>query len=270
MSESDPTLSAPRRAAVVTGADEPTGSAVARTLADRNLDLALMGREMAELIRLADEIAGRREAAGVGPLRLLPRRCDLVDEADVTAAFAAAQAALGDLAILVNAAGRDEPTPLEVLSSARWDEILDVNLKGPWRCIREVLPAMKSRGQGRIVNVASSAGLRAWPRLAAAVASRHALVGLTRALALDLGPFGITVNAVCPGWMDHPSTQQVIDDMVRASGRRETEVFDSLVRPMGLGRLIEPREVAEVVAWLCSDAAASTTGQAIGLAGGEG
>lgn len=259
-----------RRSAAVTGADQPIGAAVARALAWRDTDLALMGRDGAALARLAGEIAGRREPTGAEPLRLHAQTCDVTQDDHVTAAFAAARAALGDITILVNATDHGGPTPVENLAAATMEELFNVNVAGAWRCLRQLLPAMQARGHGRIVNVASTAGVRAYPRLAATVAGHHGLIGLTRALALDLGPHGITVNAVCPGWTDSELTRRVIDDTARVTGRSAADALASLIRPMGLGRLIEPREVAEVVAWLCSDDAASTTGQVLAVAGGEG
>jgi NAD(P)-dependent dehydrogenase (short-subunit alcohol dehydrogenase family) len=145
--------------------------------------------------------------------------------------------------------------------------MLEVNATGPYRCIREVLPGMLERKSGRIVSVASSAGLRGYPYVTAYTAAKHALVGLTRALALEIAGTGVTVNAVCPGYVDTPMTDRSVESVAAATGRAADDVRARLAAQNPIGRLVRPDEVAVVVVELCLPEAATRTGEAIPVGG---
>ena len=242
--------------AVVTGAGRGIGAAIAARLAGLGAAVSLIGRSPAPLETQAKAIGGQAYVA------------DVADEALVVRAFAAAVAASGPIGILVNNAGIAESAPFGRTDPALWQRALQVNMTGPYLCTRAVLPGMLAAGQGRIVNIASTSGLIPYRFVSAYVASKHGLVGLTRALALEYADKGITVNAVCPGFSDTDIAKTAIGNIMRG-GKSEAEARAILVNRNPQGRLIDPQEVADTVAWLVSPAARSVTGQAIVVAGGE-
>jgi NAD(P)-dependent dehydrogenase (short-subunit alcohol dehydrogenase family) len=187
----------------------------------------------------------------------------------VEAAFAAATAANGEVEILVNNAGVAGSAPFHRMDSAHWRQLIDTNLTGNFLCARQVYPAMRKAGWGRIVNIASTAGLKGYPYIAAYTASKHGAIGLTRALALEAARTGVTVNAVCPGYTETDIVRGTIDNIVAKTGRSADEALGELTAHNPQARLIQPWEVAETVAWLCLAAADSITGQSIAVAGGE-
>jgi len=190
---------------------------------------------------------------------------DVSDPASVEQAFARA----GAVDILVNNAGQAVSSPFLRTDAARWQQMLDVNLSGAWHCMQAALPGMLDAGWGRIVNVASTAGLTGYRYVAAYCAAKHGLVGLTRALALELAAKGITVNAVCPGYTDTDIVQDAVANIVRKTGRTEEQARAELASANPQGRLVRPGEVAHAVTMLCLPAAASMNGQSIAVAGGE-
>ncbi|CAA9349756.1 MAG: 3-oxoacyl-[acyl-carrier protein] reductase [uncultured Gemmatimonadetes bacterium] len=251
------------RHAVVTGGGRGIGAAIADELARLGADLTLMGRDLARVEAHANVL---RERHGVR-VRALP--CDVADEDKVREAFARAREGLGDPGILVNNAGQSAATGFADTPRELWDRMLAVNLTGTFLCTREVLPAMTAARWGRVVNVASTAGLRGYPRTAAYTAAKHGVVGLTRALALETAKLGITANAVCPGYTDTDMAAAAVGNLVRELGKTEEEARRMITRVNPMGRLIAPAEVAAAVAWLCSPAASGVTGQALAVAGGE-
>jgi NAD(P)-dependent dehydrogenase (short-subunit alcohol dehydrogenase family) len=251
------------RHAVVTGGGHGIGGAVADALAALGASLSLMGRDVARMESHAADLRHRHSVA------VETFACDVADEDAVERAFAASRERLGDAHVLVNNAGQAESAAFGETGRELWDRMLAVNLTGTYLCTRQVLPAMLAAGYGRIVNVASTAGLRGYPKTAAYCAAKHGVIGLTRALALETAKRGVTVNAVCPGYTDTDMAQRAVDGLVGALGKTQEEALAMLTRINPLGRLIRPEEVAATVAWLCAPEASAITGQAIAVAGGE-
>ena len=246
------------RHAVVTGGGRGIGAAIASVLAAAGASLTLMGRTLVPLQEKAAALPAARAIA-----------CDVTDEPAVAAAFAEATEALGPVAILINNAGGAASAPLARTSLELFREMLDVNLVSAFLCSRAVLPGMLAGGFGRIVNVASIAGLKGAPYIAAYAAAKHGVVGLTRALAMETASRGITVNAVCPGYTDTDMVRRTIDNIVEKTGRSAAAAEAALVGSNPQGRLIRPDEVASAVLWLCAPGTEAITGQAIAIAGGE-
>ncbi len=176
---------------------------------------------------------------------------------------------LGAPTILVNNAGVAVSAPFMKSDAAFWRKVLDIDLMGAVYCTQAALPAMLEAKWGRIINIASTAGLAGYAYIAAYCAAKHGMIGLTRGLAMETARTGVTVNAICPGYVDTEMTAQNIANIMKKTGRSHEEVLASLVVHNPQGRLIHPREVADAVAWLCRESAASVTGQSIVIAGGE-
>ncbi|HLM66139.1 MAG TPA: SDR family oxidoreductase [Longimicrobium sp.] len=248
--------------AVVTGGGRGIGAAIADRLAAAGARLALLGRDREELKLRARALT---DQYGVEAKFIV---CDVADEAAVAHAFGGIRGTMGHPRILINNAGQSAGVAFTETTRETWDRMIAVNLTGTFLCTRQVLPAMLKAGAGRIVNVASTAGLKGYSHTAAYCAAKHGVVGLTRALAMETAKRGITVNAVCPGYTDTDMAATAIQNLVEA-GRTEEEARKAITRVMPIGRLIRPEEVASAVLWLCGDEAAAVTGQAIAVAGGE-
>ena len=248
--------------ALVTGAGQGIGEAIARQLLAQGARVTVLGRRAEPLQKLVDDY---------------PQQCqmvlaDVADEAQIKAAFAQAVQAVqaqGAINILVNNAGQASSTPFMKMDAAHWQQMLNVNLTGTMLCIQQVLPAMVAAGYGRIVNVASTAGLVGYAYVAAYVAAKHGVVGLTRALALEFAQKGITVNAVCPGYTETEIVKTSIERVVAKTGRTAEEAMAEFVKGNPQKRLVQPQEVADAVLWLCGKGAGAITGQSIAVAGGE-
>lgn len=248
--------------AVVTGGGAGIGKAVALTLARLGAAVTVMGRRADPLKAVVADIealSGRAQALV----------CDITDEASVDAAFAAAADGLGPVSILVNNAGAARSAPFGKTDTALWNDMVAVNLTGTFLCSRAALAGMITAGFGRIVSVASTAGLTGYPYVAAYCAAKHGVVGMTRALALETARRGVTVNAVCPGFVETDLLQDAVQNIVAKTGRSEDEARHELAASNPQGRLVQPWEVAEAVAWLCLPASGSITGQSVPVAGGE-
>jgi NAD(P)-dependent dehydrogenase (short-subunit alcohol dehydrogenase family) len=251
------------RHAVVTGGGRGIGAAIADELARLGAAVTLMGRNAARLDAHAAELGARHE------VHARAVSCDVADEASVREAFAQARGGWSDPEILVNNAGQAAAAAFAEMPREVWDRMLAVNLTGTYLCTREVLPAMLEARWGRIVNIASTAGLRGYPMTVAYTAAKHGVVGMTRALALETAKLGVTVNAVCPGYTDTDMAAAAADNLVRDLGKTPDEARRMIARVNPMGRLIAPAEVAAAVGWLCSPAASGVTGQALAVAGGE-
>ncbi len=249
--------------AVVTGGGKGIGAAIAAELARLGADVSLLGRDRDALAAHAER---PRAEHGV---RAAAIHCDVSSEPSVSGALGEAQRVHGVPYVLVNNAGQAEAAPLANTSRELWERTLAVNLTGAFLCCRIVLPALLEARSGRIVNIASTAGLKAYPGVAAYVASKHGLIGLTRALALETARHGITVNAVCPGYTDTEMAAVAVRNVMARTGKRADEARQVVVRTMPRGEWVRPSEVANAVAWLCGPDAGAVTGQSIVVAGGE-
>jgi len=247
--------------AVVTGAGRGIGLAIAARLATLGASVSLLGRDRS---RLYDAV--QRMPSGVNADA---HECDVTDAKSVQAAFEAIARTGRKVAILVNNAGVAKSAKLAATGDALWHEILAVNLTGAFLCTRTALPALMEAKAGRVINVASTAGLIGYPYVAAYCAAKHGVVGLTRALALELAATRVTVNAVCPGYTDTDIVREAVANIVAKTGRTEADARSALAARNPQKRLVTPEEVAGAVAWLCLPESQSVTGQAIAVAGGE-
>lgn len=259
MSESTAALSG--RHALVTGASRGIGAAIAAALAAEGARVSLIGRDAARLDRVATELGG--------PDRAAPLVADVTDAAAVRQAFATARQRLGPVHILVNNAGQAASATFADTDEALWHRIIGVNLTGTYLCTREAIADMLQAGFGRIVNIASTAGLRGAAYISAYATSKHAVIGLTRSLALEYATRNITVNAICPGYTDTDIVRQAIGTIRAKTGRSESEAMAAITATNPQRRLIAPAEVSNAVLWLCRPGTESVTGQSLVIAGGE-
>jgi NAD(P)-dependent dehydrogenase (short-subunit alcohol dehydrogenase family) len=244
--------------AVVTGGGSGIGLAIARKLHALGATLVLMGRNAARLEAALATLAAPGHQAFV---------CDVGDPKAIADAFARLDER--PLHVLVNNAGVARSAKFADTSTALWDEMLRVNLSGVFHCTRAALPRLLAAPFGRVVNVASTAGLIGYPMVSAYCAAKHGVIGLTRSLALECARTQVTVNAVCPGYADTDMTTETVANLARATGRAPEEARAMLARRNPQRRLIAPDEVADTVAWLCQPSSQAITGQAIAVAGGE-
>jgi 3-hydroxybutyrate dehydrogenase len=249
------------RHALVTGAARGIGLASARRLLELGAQVTLLGRDPAALERAVQTLAPLGPVASVS--------ADVADASAVAAAFATARGRFGPVEILINNAGQALSAPFGKTTAQLWQTMLDVNLTGTFHCSQAALPDMLAGAWGRIVNIASTAGLTGYPYVAAYCAAKHGVIGLTRALALETARKGVTVNAVCPGYTETDLVREAVANIVAKTGRTETEARAELASRNPQGRLVQPHEVAEAAAWLCLPTSASITGQAVPVAGGE-
>jgi 3-oxoacyl-[acyl-carrier protein] reductase len=253
------------RVAVITGAGKGMGGAISTALADEGAHLVLAAREPAPLESLARALQRRRDS---GRYVAVP-----TDVTDPTAVGALARRALdefGRIDILVNAAGTIGPieTPLHKIAPEDWDRVLGVNLKGVFLCCRAVVPTMMERRYGKIVNIAGTSGLRGYRFRAAYSSSKWAVRGLTRTLALEVGPYGVNVNAICPGVVEGDRMTTIINEKARVRGWTPDQVFNEYTGEMALRRFTTDDDVAHAVVFLVSEESRQVTGHEMIVDGG--
>lgn len=246
------------RHAFVTGASKGIGAAVVEALLARGMRVSAVSRKLADL-----------EARWGGGEGVRFDVCDVTDEAAIEAAFTAAEAAFGPVSVLVNNAGAAESAPFVRTDAAMLERLFRLNVMGVFACTRRALPGMREQGYGRIVNMASTAGLGGYAYTSAYCATKHAVIGMTRSLAKELSSGDITVNAVCPSFTDTDMVTGAVDRVVAKTDRSREQALAEIIRNNPRGRLMTVEEVAETTAWLCSDAAGGVTGHAIAVDGGE-
>jgi len=246
-----------QRHAFITGAGGGIGRATAEALAASGVKLTLAARNTERLQKVATALGAHAVTA------------DVTSEESIADAMAAARAKHGFVNILINNAGIALSAPFHKTSLALWNETLATNLTGAFLCAQAALPDMRAAGWGRIVNVASAAALKGYAYVSAYCASKHGLLGMTRALAQETAKDGVTVNAVCPGFVDTDIVSQSAARIAATTNLSADDARATLAAFNPQQRLIKPREVAAAIAWLCSDEAAATNGAAIPITGGE-
>ncbi|MFZ6780126.1 SDR family NAD(P)-dependent oxidoreductase [Undibacterium sp. Ji83W] len=248
------------RHALVTGGGKGIGLAIAQALLSEGATVTLAGRSEATL----QEAVASLEYAKVQYVVM-----DVSDVESVQAAFELSHGRDGRIDILINNAGQASSASFLKTDAKLWQNMLDVNLNGSFICMQQALPAMLEAGWGRIVNVVSTAGLKGYAYVSAYCAAKHGVIGLTRAVALEVAAKGVTVNAVCPGYTETDIVKDAIANIVAKTGRTEEQAKVELAAGNPQKRLVQPQEVADAVLWLCMDGASAMNGQSIAVAGGE-
>jgi NAD(P)-dependent dehydrogenase (short-subunit alcohol dehydrogenase family) len=247
------------RHALVTGGGRGIGAVIAKSLAEAGARVTILARTGSELDETAIDLPGTTVTV----------TADVTDPKQVERAFAEARDAAGEISILVNNAGRPASRAIGKSDEAFWHDILDVNLTGSYHCTRAAIGAMLAADWGRIVNISSTAGLRGYAYCTAYCAAKHGVIGMTRALALEVARTGITVNAVCPGYTDTGIVRDAVKNIRSKTGRSESDARETLVSFNPQLRLVKPDEVANAVLWLCVPGSESVNGQSLAIAGGE-
>ncbi|WP_174804103.1 SDR family NAD(P)-dependent oxidoreductase [Martelella limonii] len=246
-------MSVSGKKALVTGGGSGVGAVIARALAEAGAEVIICGRRQGPLDQVAEGHAG-----------ISAMTADITVEAEVKALFAAA----GPLDIVIANAGASESAPFAATTLESFNAMVAVNLTGTFLTMREGLTAMKGR-EGRLIAIASTAGLKGYAYVAPYAAAKHGVVGMVKSVALEYARKGITVNAICPGFLDTEMTERSIARIVETTGRSAEEARAALEATNPMKRLVPPEDVAGAVLWLCSDQAAMVTGQAISISGGE-
>ena len=252
------------KVALVTGSTSGIGLGIARALAAEGADIMLNG--FGEAAAIEQVRAGMASEFGV---RALYNGADMSKPADIAAMIAAAETALGAVDILVNNAGIQFVAPIEAFPAEKWDAIIAINLSAAFHATKAAIPGMKRRGWGRIINIASAHGLVASPEKVAYVAAKHGLVGMTKVAAIELANSGVTVNAICPGWVLTPLVEKQIADRAHTNGTTvETEERALLAEKQPMLHFTRPEQIGGLAVFLCSPAAATMTGVPLSIDGG--
>jgi NAD(P)-dependent dehydrogenase (short-subunit alcohol dehydrogenase family) len=247
------TMSVSGKHALVTGGGSGIGSTIALALAEAGAIVTVCGRRRQQL----DEMAAQHK-------NIRAETADVTDQKSIAQLYGR-----GPFDIVIANAGGAQSAPAEKISAELWSNTLNVNLTGAFFSVQPALSGMRAKKWGRIVFIASTAGIRAAPYIAPYVAAKHGVIGLMRTLALETAKDGITVNAICPSYTETPMLEQAVARIVATTKRSEAEARAALAAKNPQGRFITPQEVADTVLWLCTEGAASITGQAISLSGGE-
>lgn len=249
----------PRPHALVTGGGRGIGAAIATALIADGCRVTITGRDGERLAGFARSLGAHCQAVSM----------DVAERVSVEQGMTQARLEFGPVQVLVNNAGQAESASFHNMDNALFARMLAVNLTGVFHCVQLVLPDMLAANSGRIINVASTAGLRGYAYVSAYVAAKHGVIGLTRSLALELASKGITVNAVCPGYTETDIVKDAVANISAKTGRTEGQARAELAKSNPQGRLVQPEEVANAVVWLASSGASAITGQSIAVAGGE-
>jgi NAD(P)-dependent dehydrogenase (short-subunit alcohol dehydrogenase family) len=249
-------VSPPSRTALVTGAGRGIGQAVAARLSADGFRVSLTARS-------GDQLEGTARLCG-GETLVVP--ADMLDPAAPDAVVSRVEEAWGPVDVLVANAGAGESAPIARMTDEMWQRQIDLNLTAPFRCVRRVVPSMVHRRWGRIVVLASVAAKRGEPYIAAYTAAKHGVLGLVRSAAAELAPTGVTVNAVCPAYVDTPMTDGTVEAIVSTTGRTPEDAREALERKQPIGRLITVDEVAETVLFCVANG--GVTGQGLNVDGG--
>ena len=243
---------------VITGGGSGIGASISEILAKSGAKTTIMGRNYKRLQKKAEQLAhGFAESV------------DVTDHKKVKIAFQNAVKKHGVIDILVNNAGNAISVPFEKLNTKEWNDMITLNLTGVFHCTQACLPAMKKQKWGRVINIASTAGLKAYAYVSAYCAAKHGVIGLTRSLSLETANAGITVNAICPGYTETAITKSAIENISLKTGRTKADAQEELLKNNPQKHFIQPVEIANTVLWLCEQESASVTGQAISISGGE-
>lgn len=259
------------RHALITGAGSGIGAAIALALAQQGCRLTLAGRSHDRLQTQAQDLRQQQPDMALQIVAM-----DITDPASVRSGVQQALAGFGPVNILVNNAGQAQSQPFARTDATLWQQMLDVNLSGTFHVTQAVLPGMleaaadhSNARPGRIVNIASTAGLMGYAYVSAYVAAKHGVVGLTKALALELARKNVTVNALCPGYTETDIVEEAVRNIVVKTGQSPAQARQSLAARNPQQRLVQPTEVAQSVVWLCAPGSEALNGQAIAIDGGE-
>lgn len=247
--------------ALVTGGGKGIGLAIAQALLAEGASVTIAGRHEATL----QEALLQLQPEGKAHYMLM----DVCVAGSVQQTFQKMRERVGRIDILVNNAGQAGSAPFLKTDARLWQNMLDVNLHGSFHCMQQALPAMLEAGWGRIVNVVSTAGMKGYAYVSAYCAAKHAMIGLTRSVALEVACKGVTVNAVCPGYTETDIVKEAVANIVAKTGRSEEQAKTELAAGNPQKRLVQPEEVANAVVWLCTEGASAMNGQSIAVAGGE-
>lgn len=252
------------RVALVTGSTSGIGLGIARALAGQGASVMLNG--FGDPAQVEEIREGIEREHGV---RVLYHGADMTRPAEIAAMVAAAERAFGAVDVLVNNAGIQHVAQVEDFPVERWDSVIAINLSSAFHAMRAAIPGMRERGWGRIINVASAHGLVGSAGKSAYVAAKHGLVGLTKAAAIELADAGVTVNAICPGWVKTPLVERQIEARAAAEGRTTGEVErDMLGEKQPMSRFTTPEQIGGMAVFLCSEAAETVTGAPLSIDGG--
>ncbi|MEK1891433.1 MAG: SDR family NAD(P)-dependent oxidoreductase [Phyllobacterium sp.] len=252
------TVSLDGKIALVTGGGSGVGAAIALKLANQGARVVISGRRA----NVLEETAAESQ-------RIVPIVADVTDESSSQHLFEQINTDIGELDIVIANAGAAESAPFHRIDLQAWKRQIDLNLTGVFMTYHHALPGMMKRNSGRLIAIASTAGLKGYPYVSAYTAAKHGVVGLTRSLALELAKTRITVNAICPGFIETPLLERSLETIMAQTGKSRDEAVAALAATNPQKRLIQPDEVAQIVLWMCGPHSGSFTGQAISISGGE-